>query len=136
MGKVPSSECGFCAQEVETFLHVFWTCPVVSDLMNKLIDWCTVCVNREAKYNMASCLIMGFDNKALNNIFIIAKYYIFTQRLFKHPLNFKQLLYKIRQIKRHDYLAFGYLPQLNMKRFYAIWGNIPASAFQLIVHTK
>ena len=71
--------CTFCAEEVESFIHLFWDCEVVAILFCQLIQWCKQYVDPLACYDMSNCLILGFESSALNNIFLIAKYYIFTQ---------------------------------------------------------
>ena len=78
-GKRGSSLCTFCQQEQETFSHVFWDCSLVKNLWEKVIQWCRIYVDADATYNQSNCLLFGFDNKTLNNVFIIVKYYIYIQ---------------------------------------------------------
>ena len=95
-----SDLCTFCKGAEETFAHLFWECSMVQELLQDLIHWCTKYVNDKVVYDRASCLILGFQSSVLNNVFLIAKYYIYTQRYFKiDHLHFHDLLQRIARTK-------------------------------------
>ena len=99
--------CTFCKVGKECFFHLFWQCPHVQEVITQLIEWCKKYIDDKVTYDCASCLILGFPNKALNNVFLIAKYYIYMQRLFKHnALWFPQLLKRVRNVYFKDFASF------------------------------
>ena len=105
-GKRGSSLCTFCQQEQETFSHIFWDCSLVKNLWEKVIQWCHIYVDTDATYNQSNCLLFGFDNKTLNNVFIIVKYYIYIQQHFNSKVTVIGMFNSIKSYKYRDFISY------------------------------
>ena len=68
-GLTGDPSCMFCKVEMEMLAHLFWECDHVQRLLQQLIKWCQTYIDNTVVYDRASCLILGFRLKALNNVF-------------------------------------------------------------------
>ena len=128
---IASPMCSFCKVQEETFMHLFWECDVVKDLWSQLIQWCKNYVDKVFVYSPSTCLLLGAPGKpVLNNVFLICKYYIHLQRVFKESLYFEKLLCRIKNVRFTDVMAYEKLPYLSIRKVYRLWGNIPSVAFE------
>ena len=127
---VQSPLCTPCNQEEETYIHLFWECPLVQDLWCRIIKWCKYYIDDKFNYNAVHCLLLGStDKKSLTNVFLVCKYYIYLQKHFHQTLSFKVLLHFIKNAMRKDFIAYNHLHYLKKSVVYVLWGHIPPSAF-------
>ena len=75
-----SPVCDFCLFEIESYLHLFWECPIVQDLWQKLIEWLNTKYDSELEIDRDLFVLGKFyeDDEHLYIISIIAKQYIFS----------------------------------------------------------
>ena len=68
--------CCFCKEVTETRIHLFWECPRIKVVWDQVIQFCKENVSDSQEYNMANCLLLGFEIPVLNMIMLACKYVI------------------------------------------------------------
>ena len=105
----------------EVFIHVFWECPKVQRLWVNFINWCKQNVSNVVTYSKEKCLLLGFEEPVLNIIMTICIYYIYCCKLFRTPLELKELLRRIDKTRVKDWLAYSELLYLKMSVIRKRW---------------
>ena len=77
-----SPNCAFCDNAKETYIHLFWECPHVSTLWDKVIQFCNdyICTRGDIMCK-DTCLLSNFRSSLLVTIVSKVKHYIFVSRL-------------------------------------------------------
>ena len=110
IGIVQDSRCSFCSNELETLIHLFCSCPIVSHFWNLIFQWIKdKCVHVHNLQPINEELIFGIIDKrkadsTLNFILLSAKQFIYTCRLNKHNLQlqlFQKWLKTIYDTEKH-----------------------------------
>ena len=117
-----SSLCSFCQGEEESFMHLYWTCPLVSSLWVDFIEWCRSHIDFHAMYSRNNCLLLGFDSVVLNIVMMLCKYFIHTLRLYGTPLSLANLLHRIKSARNLEFLIYSNLPYLRLSCCHTRWG--------------
>ena len=114
--------CSFCHCEEETFLHLYWDCPLVSSLWSEFIKWCHSKIDLHAVYSRENCSLFGFDTVVLNVVMMLCKNFIHTSHLYGTTLSFINLLCRIKSARSFEFLMHSYLPYLKLSKCHARWG--------------
>ena len=117
-----SSLCTFCNGAEETFMHLYWNCPLVYALWIEFIDWCRTYIDFHAVYSRNNCLLLGFDSVVLNIVMMLCKYFIHTSRLYGNTLSLVNLLCCIKTARNFEFLIHSNLPYLRLSKCQARWG--------------
>ena len=88
--------CTFCRSEVESLIHLFWSCNVTSRFWQSFKQWLTTDkgIADIETINFTSTIILGlntkvFKKKQLDVYFLMARYYIWICRTQGKDLNFQ-----------------------------------------------
>ena len=88
--------CTFCRSEVESLIHLFWSCNVTSRFWQSFKQWLTTDkgIADIETINFTSTIILGlntkvFKKKQLDIYFLMARYYIWICRTQGKDLNFQ-----------------------------------------------
>ena len=103
-----SSLCSFCSQADETLLHLFVECSHVIKIWSMLKKWLYHFCFVEIAIDPVQILLNKYKEAftdMVNTIILITKYYIYTQRSFKHQLSFRDVISYISKYKRIEFMA-------------------------------
>ena len=109
--------CSFCHSENETLMHIFVTCPNISQFWRDIEEW----VLRKTKYNLSLSqqdIILGSTHVEpfflpINTLIMVAKYYIFTSSKTDRVPNIFELQKRARVIYEEQKLV----AKLDSKQF-------------------
>ena len=109
--------CSFCHSENETLMHIFVTCPNISQFWRDIEEW----VLRKTKYNLSLSqqdIILGSTHVEpfflpINTLIMVAKYYIFTSSKTDRVPNIFELQKRVRVIYEEQNLV----AKLDSKQF-------------------
>ena len=123
-----SENCTFCEMVPETYVHLYWECPMVQPLWNKVTKFITEHVLDEPEFTRDRCLLSNFDVKVLVVITVIVKYVIFISRINKWPVSYVRILDRICR-EKNNHLERTHPDRMNT--FYDFWaGLISDKVFQ------
>ena len=91
---VDSELCTFCNTEPETYVHLFWECPVAKQLWNQIEIWVKNKANRNITPSCKKillCKLSANNLDCVNSICLITLQYIYGSRCLKKIPNFAQL---------------------------------------------
>ena len=124
-----SNVCRICHGEIETLVHLFWDCDMVSELWLNIKHWIESKINISLQWNRMICII-GYSQcdanfYPLNFILMIVRHYIFKCALKNRELN----IYQIQIIVKEKYLEQELLSKLNnneenFKKRWLIWKSV------------
>ena len=96
---IDSDICSFCEEEIETLCHIFLECEVVKIFWCQLKSW----INKKLNVNIPITnieIIFGTNNMDLifvDNLYILAKQYIYKSRCTKQFPTLRKYCYYIRE---------------------------------------
>ena len=100
-----NDRCTFCEINKETITHLFWNCHHVKSIWLQTEDWINEITHSRLKLNQRT-IILGDpeidENKPMNHILLIIKYYIYTCRCKEIIPNFegaKQSVHKVMKLE-------------------------------------
>ena len=112
-------KCTFCHQQDETLLHLFVECVKVNHILKLLKRWlyhfCFIQFDLEAYVIIFNAYKDAFPN-LVNTIILIAKYYIFVQKVKSDELSFQALICSISKYKRIEEIIAIRSGKLNKHR--------------------
>ena len=121
---ISSSElCSFCENLSETLLHLFWECPQVKIVWNKVKTWLgNYSYFSKKSFSLQSCL--GFEDDSTDLLFhhalLISRYHIFWAKSMHHRPSrelFIRNFLTCLEVERRFSLKNGFLTKFNKK-----WG--------------
>jgi hypothetical protein len=90
IGIVESELCTFCNVHQETLSHLFWECPYVSEIWDRIHDWLEELSGIDIGLNKMICILgKHFKNNIFNLIFCIVKKHIYRKRCLKQIPSFE-----------------------------------------------
>ena len=116
-----SSNCSFCNCEKETWCHLFWSCPKVARLWDRIKDLAQQYIDPDTVLDMSGCLLSDFPIDVLILITAVTKHYIFLARLNSWPLSYVKVL---SAIKRQWDMHLERTPSQFMEKYYSFWGQL------------
>ena len=130
--KLRDSElCSFCGQYKETLSHLFVFCEKIQPLWLQFENFVKLFNSDEMDISTTnilwSCLVHK-KGHVINFMSLVLKQYIYRQRCMKSPLNFcefKQLLYKIRNVEKYEAMK-----ENTLKAFESKWNKTEASRIE------
>ncbi len=97
--KIVNSElCTFCNTEPETYIHLFWECPVAKQLWSQIETYCKNKANRNIIATPKKVLLCRLSTNTLdciNTICLVTLQYIYGSRCLRKIPSFAQLKLKI-----------------------------------------
>ena len=111
---INSNICTFCKNEKETYVHLFYMCPVVQEIWTQfpeiVKEFTTEKLTLSSKNVMLNSIVLVNRKNIANFICLMFKQYVYRQRCFNKCLSlyeFKTSIWKVR----------------NFEKFYAIKNN-------------
>ena len=112
-----SDSCFFCGSDVETLEHLFWDCPIVNILWDKLVEWLAPCLDVSTYLNLKTVMLgvsLKLHSNLVNHLMLITKRYIYVSKCKENRLHFEGLRSEINK---------AYLTELNIIMYNAKFGN-------------
>ena len=100
--KLVPDKCTFCGEDVETIVHLFFTCKYVRKLWYAMGKWLENYCNLEftpSEYMIILNQYKGDAEDLVNTLILITKYYIYVQRCLKREIRFIDLVGVIAKYK-------------------------------------
>ena len=85
-----TTSCAFCNTEEETLLHLFFHCNIVNKFWGDLLSWIELNANTTVQFEKETIIFGKKFRKCgncLNLILLLAKQFIFTQKIRNRPLD-------------------------------------------------
>ena len=111
-----SSLCSFCQNETESLMHLFVTCPIVSQFWNDIQEWILNVIHLNLNLSDRDKILGSLHSDVfflpMNTIILVTKYYIFTISKTDRHLNIFELQKKIKIVYEEQLLV----AQMNNKQ--------------------
>ena len=120
-GKVEAKLCSFCGKAKETYIHLFVQCEYIQVIWDEVKTICKKFKNCSFDFSIKNVLFSTICSKYLciiNYICIIAKQYIYKQRVCKElPVRheFKKLIVQTQSMKKYYAVSNGKIASHNKK---------------------
>ena len=105
---IDNNLCSFCNQQPETIFHMLWECTTVQNLWISLFQWLGQITQTNIRFNKKE-ILLGIEDPTFvmyNAVFILTKYFIYSCRCQKLPLNIIALKHNIQYyIQIEKYIA-------------------------------
>ena len=105
-----NANCTFCQNSVETILHLFWDCEIVSTFLDTIYDYFSTRWDAVSVIPTRKEFIFGLKTKRMyapeNLLILYVKYYIWVIRCRKINLNFTGFLKWFRFELKINHMAF------------------------------
>ena len=92
INKVDSELCTYCKEQPDKIHHLFLACPKVRMFWQELSTWLHTCVKIDLSLEDRSILFsFSGKNELVNDIYVLAKFYIYQNNLSQGILAYKVL---------------------------------------------
>ena len=116
-----SELCTFCKRAKETITHVYWDCPIVKPLWDRVQMFIYENISEDCQCTQAQCLLSDFDCSLLVLLAVIVKYRIFLARLNEwNP----EYIHVINALKWERDIHLHCTSADNLKPYYELWGTL------------
>ena len=116
-----SEKCTFCKVETETIMHVYWLCPKVRPLWDRVTELISQYLPDAEKLTPMEALLSCSTYDVIVLIMLIVKYQIFLSRLNDWPVQYTSVLHKLRK-ERNNHL-YCTAPE-KMSNYYSFWQDL------------
>ena len=116
-----SEKCTFCKVETETIMHVYWLCPKVRPLWDRVTELISQYLPDAEKLTPMEALLSCSTYDVIVLITLIVKYQIFLPRLNDWPVQYTSVLHKLR--KEHNNHLYRTAPE-KMSNYYSFWQDL------------
>ena len=118
---INSPACDFCNSDIETFLHLFWDCPIISNLWKNVIEWLSTKYQKDIEMDKDTFVLSKFygQDGYLFLISVIVKQYIFSCKYAKVMPSIEVCKEKILNVQKMEL----YIAKKNntIKKFENFW---------------
>ena len=118
-----SELCSFCHNEVETYIHLFWECPVSKALWSIVIEFCEeyICTVNDV-LNCENCMLNNFKNPLLALIITSFKRYLHLSRIFSEPPTIETFFARLKVVRNTYFKKCKYIKKV--PAYYQMLGAI------------